>query len=170
MITLPCTPKTFLEEAIIPAMALLPKTLDSDRSRVMLMAIGLQESGLRVRWQIIDPVVPETKGPARGLLQFERGGGVRGVMRHPATMHLASDVCRAREVPFEERVVWVALERDDILAAALGRLYLLTDPQPLPALGDVQAAWECYKRNWKPGKPHPEAWPQNYANAFAALA
>lgn len=169
MITLPCTPRQFLDEAIVPALALLPNKLDSRAARLQLMATALQESGLRHRWQVIDPRVPETKGPARGLLQFERGGGVRGVMRHPTTMHLASDVCRMREVPFDDRAIWARLETDDILAAAFGRLLLLADPSPIPDIGEVDDAWQCYVRCWRPGRPHPEVWPTNYAAALADL-
>src|SRR5690606_35531315 len=63
-----------VEQAIWPAYALLPSRMDSDRATVMLLAIGLQESRFEHRRQI--------KGPARGFWQFERGGGVRGVMTH----------------------------------------------------------------------------------------
>ena len=56
----------------------------------MLLAIGLQESRLTHRRQI--------GGPARGLWQFERGGGVAGVLRHAASRDHALSVCDARRV------------------------------------------------------------------------
>lgn len=58
------------DRAIAPALAMLPARMRSDAAEVLLLAIGLQESGLIHRHQI--------GGPAHGLLQFERGGGVRG--------------------------------------------------------------------------------------------
>jgi hypothetical protein len=45
-------------------------------------------------------------------------------------------------------------------------LLLWTDPQPMPTSQD--AGWQCYLRNWRPGKPHPDQWPRNWASAEAA--
>lgn len=180
MLQLPCTPKEFLREAIEPALALLPTRLATPSARVQLMTTGLQESALKHRWQVVDLFKPETKGPARGLLQFERGGGVRGVLRHPTTNALAQEVCHARDVTPDEKVVWLAIENDDILAAAFGRLLLLADPQPLPTLGDHEEAFDCYVRCWRPGaydrgtederRALRAKWAKNYAQAFTALA
>jgi hypothetical protein len=173
MLRVPCTPREFLKEAIEPALALLPKRLAVPSARVQLMATGLQESRLLHRWQIVDPMKPETKGPARGLLQFD------GVLRHPVTNSLAQELCLAREVTPDENLVWRAMETDDILCCGFGRLLLLADPQPLPTLGDHEEAFECYARTWRPGAYHrgTEAeraslrakWTRNYAQAFAAL-
>ncbi|MNG31598.1 hypothetical protein D3C84_1174300 [compost metagenome] len=65
--------------------------------------------------------------------------------------------------------VYVAIEHDDVLAAALARLLLWTDPGKLPKLGDEQGAWDLYLRTWRPGKPHPETWPALYAQALEAV-
>ena len=73
-----------LATAVEPAMALLPPHMASDKVRVMMLAIGLQESRLTHRAQIVftDAKVngadgrtrrEKIKGPARGLWQFERG-------------------------------------------------------------------------------------------------
>ena len=153
--------------ALSLALNLLPPRLDTQTARVQLLAIGLQESGLKDRVQI---VAGGGKGPARGLLQFELGGGVRGVLTHPASAKMAAEVCVTRRVPaMTASVVWGELSRDDVLAFALGRLLLLTDPHPLPALGDIDEAWNCYVRTWRPGKPHRDRWTDNYAAALASV-
>lgn len=148
-----------LESAIRPALALLPASMDTDRARVMLIAIGLQESRLTYRRQI--------GGPARGLWQFEEGGGVKGVLTHPSSKDLAFKVCLVRGVTADRRSVYAALEHDDILAAAFARLLLWTDPKALPAT--EQACWELYMRTWRPGRPHPETWPTRFREASQAV-
>jgi hypothetical protein len=142
--------KFALDNAIVPALKLLPGYLDSEKARVMLVAIGWQESRFTARKQ--------HGGPARGFWQFEEGGGVRGVWKHSASTELARLMCRARDCTFETRPIWHRLETDDILAAAFARLLLLTDPKPLPDPDDEPRCWDYYERNWKPGKPHPETW------------
>lgn len=134
-----------------PALKMLPPAMDTERARVMLCAISLQESRCVHRRQI-------GNGPARGLLQFEEGGGVRGVMRHEATRALAREICEKRKVVFEPNTVWRALETDDVLAFAFGRLLLYSDPKPLPGLSQPPLAWAYYLRTWRPGKPHEQTW------------
>ena len=141
------------------ALALLPERMDSNAARIMMLAIGLQESEFLHRKQI--------GGPARGFWQFERGGGVHGVMRHPSSAPLALTVCSALDVRFDEQVVYNRLAVDDVLAAAFARLLLWTDPRSIPDNADD--AWSMYIRNWRPGKPHPEKWPDNYRRATAAV-
>ena len=155
---------SILRTAINPALGMLPVKLDSDAARVMLLAIGLQESRLSYRFQKTSD--PYTKGPARGLWQFERGGGVVGVMSHRATKELAQGVCRARSEPFDSVLIHARLEFDDVLAAAFARLLLWSDAKPLPDVdADHETAWECYLRNWRPGKPHRETWDEFHAHA-----
>ncbi|MHC3750681.1 hypothetical protein ACYKDZ_17575 [Stutzerimonas stutzeri] len=150
------------ERAIAPALALLPARMSSREAEVQMLAIGLQESRFQHRRQI--------GGPARGFWQFEQGGGVRGVLRHPASREHALAVCRVRNVIATEGAVYAALEHDDVLAAAFARLLLWTDPKALPALGDEQAAWDLYLRTWRPGKPHRHTWDALYAKALEAVA
>lgn len=152
--------ETIRREAILPALALLPARMNSPAAVALLLAIGLQESRLTHRRQI--------GGPARGLWQFERGGGVRGVLEHPSSKALAAAVCEARGVEPIAGRVYDALEDDDVLAAAFARLLLWTDPKPLPAMGDTQAGWDCYIRTWRPGKPHRRTWDALYAQAAGA--
>lgn len=124
----------------------------------MLLAIGLQESALIYRRQF-------GNGPARGLWQFERGGGVAGVLQHRATAGFAADLCAVLDVRADPLEVWNQMERDDVLAAGFARLLLWSDPSPLPKIGDVDGAWELYLRTWRPGKPHVHAWRDNYNRA-----
>ena len=149
--------------AIDCAMAILPPSMDTSAARVLLRAIALQESRMVHRFQVIPG---GGKGPARGLWQFERGGGVKGVLTHPASKRLAQSVCLARGIDADPRTVWANLEIDDVLAAAFARLLLFTDPNPLPAIGDVSDSWEYYLRNWRPGKPHFQSWPMLYGVAL----
>ena len=153
-------------QAVHEALRLLPPAMDSKEARVMLYAIGLQESRFTHRAQVIDG---GGKGPARGYWQFERGGGVTGVLRHPASRFWMSSACNARNVPAQPMNVWLALENDDVLAAAAARLLLFTDPAKLPAIGEQATSLRYYLRVWRPGKPHPETWPSCYQAAIGAV-
>lgn len=151
-----------LRTVVEPGLALLPSPMDSDAARVMLLAIGLQESRLIHRRQI--------GGPARGLWQFERGGGVVGVLRHRASAELAEDVCEQRGVEPTPAKLYEALALDDLLACAIARLLLFTDPRPLPrADAPAEAGWAYYIRNWRPGKPHRHTWDAFHAKAVDAV-
>lgn len=150
-----------LRDIICPAAALLP-SMDSPKARMMLLAIGLQESRFEHRRQI-------GGGPGRGFWQFEKGGGVRGVLQHKASAYDAAKICHARGVGSSTKEVYERLENDDILACCFARLLLLTDPRSLPMIGDVDGAWDYYERNWRPGKPHPETWPELYEQAHNML-
>ncbi|NMK48065.1 hypothetical protein [Achromobacter sp. Bel] len=145
---------------INPALALLSAGMDSPEARVMLLAIGLQESRFLHRRQI--------GGPARGLWQFEQGGGVRGVLAHPASRDAAQRICAACRVAPAAASVYPVLETDDVLACAFARLLLWTDAKRLPSVDDSSGAWSLYLRTWRPGKPHPQTWPALHAQATAA--
>lgn len=140
------------------ALALLPANMDSLEARVEMAAIGLQESRFVHRRQI--------RGPARGFWQFERGGGVHGVLNHRASNMHAITLCHARGVKPATQDVYQRLEHDDVLAAGFARLLLWTDPRPLPAVGEVAQAWEYYLRTWRPGKPHRQTWDALYVQAI----
>lgn len=161
--------------ALSSALQLLPPVMDSAAARLELIAIGLQESRLIHRWQVIDAKRPDVKGPARGLLQFERGGGVTGVLLHAASSDYALAVCSARGVKPTVSAVYAAIETDDVLAFALGRLLLWTDPKRLPAVGDVEGAWQLYLRTWRPGAYERDPiglrakWATNYQTAMTTV-
>lgn len=143
-------------EIISLALKELPGKMDSDPARIMLMAIGLQESRFAYRRQM-------GNGPARGFWQFEAGGGVRGVMEHSASRQYAYDALAARGLAPVIRTAWAELEHDDVLAAIFARLLLWTDRHALPH--NWQGGWDCYIRNWRPGKPHPGTWREHYESA-----
>lgn len=146
-----------IEQAIRPALALLPEPMTSDRAIVMLLAIGLQESRFAHRVQV--------GGPARGYWQFEDGGGLRGVLEHVSSAPHASIVAGALGYhPPGRRFLFEALAHNDILAAAFARLLLYTDYHPLPAVTDTAGAFTYYLRNWRPG-----AWARGTPAQRAAL-
>lgn len=152
-----------LTEVAPRAYRLLPPAMASARATCLLLAIGLQESRLAERRQ-------RGNGPARGLWQFELGtrasrGGVWGVFLHWQTRDLLRDVCEARGVEFAPKAIWGELEHDDVLAFAVARLLLWTVPEPLPAIGEVERAWQQYLGAWRPGRPHPETWQDLYSEA-----
>jgi hypothetical protein len=160
---------TIQHEAIGPALKLLPARMDSPEARVMMLAIGLQESRFMFRFQKIAGK-PYQKGPARGFWQFERGGGVHGVMQHAATQDLAERLCIERAVPFDSVLVHARLETDDVLAAGFARLLLWADRKALPKLdASHDEAWDCYIRGWRPGKPHRESWDAFHVQACSQV-
>lgn len=158
-----------IRSAIEPALALLPPKMTSAEAVVMLLAIGLQESRFKFRFQIVHGK-PYQKGPARSYWQMERGGGVFGVMTHPATNEYAHMLCGVRGVPFDSVLVHDRIETDDVLAAGFARLLLWADRKPLPALdASHDEAWDCYIRNWRPGKPHRETWDEFHSHAVGQV-
>lgn len=156
------TPQRFLSFAITPALTLLPSGMSSLEARAFVLAICLQESALTARRQ-------HGGGPAKGYAQFELGGGVTGVLTHRKTASLARDLCMALDVTPTPRIVYDALEYQDILAAAFARLLLWTDPDPLPPEGEDSAAWDIYLRTWRPGRPRPDTWAEHYAEAWRVV-
>lgn len=157
-------------DAIDTALTLLPRAMTSDQARVMLYAIGQQESRFEHRRQLIKKggaMVPA--GPAKGFWQFERGGGCRGVVEHPASRYWMHRVCMDRGVQFNATALWNAIEHDDVLAAAAARLLLFTDPKRLPAVADSRGAWNLYIRTWLPGKPHRQTWDAFHQTAVLTI-
>ena len=151
-------------QAVGDALALLPAQMDGPQAHVMLYAIGLQESRFEHRRQLVGNP-PRPTGPAKGFWQFERLGGCKGVVSHPASRYWMAQVCAARGTPFNATAIWHDIETDDVLAAALARLLLFTDPRRLPEVGDAKGAYNLYIRTWRPGKPKPNTWPDLYAQA-----
>lgn len=142
------------KDAINQAFLLLPAKMDTPLARVILAAIGYQESSYETRVQY-------GGGPARSFWQFEKGG-IKGVMGHKASAQLALDVCNARHVDFDNVKIWNAMETDDVLGAAFARLLMYTDAVALP--DSSEEAWTMYAdRLWRPGRPHPEKWPASWS-------
>ncbi len=126
---------------------------DTQEARTALLAIGGQESGWWGRTQ-------KGGGPARGLWQFEKYGGVRGVLEHWSTRKLAHQVCEDQWTDADPALVHDALATNDLLACAFARLLIWTDPFMIPL--DQAGMWRLYMRTWRPGKPREHHWPQNF--------
>lgn len=142
--------QTALREAIEPAYRLLPARYNSPERTVLLLAFGAQESRFEHTDQI-DKAGTDVLGPALGWWQFERGGGVVGVLSHRSTAKLAQALCVARDVLAAPRDAWRALKDDQVFAAGMAALLIYTDPEPLPRIGDVDGAFSLYLRTWRPG-------------------
>lgn len=146
------------------AYTLLPDSMRSVEATAMLLAIGLQESKFTARRQL-------PQGPARGFWQFERGGGVLGVMTHPSTARAAAKVLDGLRYPsaLDDGLVHTAIEHNDVLACCFARLLLWTLPDRLAGRHAPDVAWHQYQRAWRPGKPHVATWPNNYAVAWGIV-
>ena len=152
---------TEINSIIGTGLALLPAKMDTPRARMMIVAIGMQESKFLVRKQM-------GNGPARSFWQFEEGnarsrGGVWGTMNHSSTAGFAKTVADAFGISFDSRSIWQAMETNDSVGVAFARLLLWTDARPLPNFGEADAGWAYYLRCWNPGKPKPETWPQAFS-------
>jgi len=154
------TPEFLLQNALSPALRLLPANMGSREAVAMCIAIALQESRIKHRRQI--------NGPARGYWQFEQGGGVRGVLTHPASKPHIQAVLSALDYDqaSDAGACYVAIEHNDILAAAFARLNLWWLPDPLPAQNAPGAGWSQYIKAWRPGKPHRDTWDAFYEQAW----
>ena len=114
-----------LQVVIYPGLALLPKQMSSPAAIVMLLTIGMQESRFIHRRQI--------GGPARGFYQFEKKGGVAGVLlHHHRTSPLIRDALDRLQYDFDLDTSYNAIEHNDALATVYARLLLWTLPDTLP--------------------------------------
>lgn len=160
------TPQRLLQTAVIPALAFLadrgiPDTPDARR---FLLAIALQESGLRHRRQVVGGA---EAGPAMSFWQFEKGGGCRGVIEHPTSREHMAAICEAFNVGATPAELWEAMRYQDVVAAAAARLLVYTFPRALPTMWAT--AWAQYLSVWRPGKPRSADWESNWNTATAAV-
>lgn len=157
------TPHDFLKNALEPALLLLPQKMSTNPARAMVIAICLQESQLKDRKQI--------GGPARSYAQFEKGGGVVGVLNHYASRQHARIVLSRLDYSEDSGpdACFIAIEHNDILCAAFSRLLLYTLPELMPVKGDPDHGWHCYQKAWRPGKPHRSTWNANFAEAWQTV-
>lgn len=153
----------YLNRWIIPAaLALLEARHDTPESRAMLIAIALQESGIKARRQ-------SGNGPARSFWQFEKGG-IEGVLNHKASRERIRQVCVSLNVVPDVDSVHAAIEHNDILGAACARLLLFTSPNSLPQSNQMMEGWEMYCNElWRPGRPRFETWGGNWLTAWESL-
>lgn len=158
------TTAAYLVGGVLPVAArLLPAAMSTAEAWALVVAIGLQESGLAARAQY--------RGPARGFWQFEGGptAAAAGVLAHPKSRPHALAVLEALRYPADAAAVFDALTHNDVLAAAWARLLLWTDPRRLPGPGESVQAWAIYLATWRPGRPRPSEWPRNHAAGWAAF-
>lgn len=156
------TPQRFLETAVLPALKMLPRVMDSAAARQLMVAICLQESRLIYRTQI--------GGPARSYGQFEQGGGVKGVLNHSKTSAIIKRVCADLDIVPTAPAIYEAMAFNDILACVMVRLLLWTVPGKLPDSYDYDASWKLYVEGWRPGKPRRETWNGLYDQARESVA
>lgn len=175
------TLQQILDEDVAAGLALLPQAMSRNlkQVQVQLLTTHLQESPGQDQCQL--PRKPGGAcGPARGIFQFEKGGGVRGVLEHPSTKNVARLLCKELGIEPTADAVYDALRTtDDRLDVAFARMLYWTDKDPLPGYGDVSKSWEYYIRNWRPGafaNGTPEAraalrkkWSANYARAMEVI-
>ena len=166
------TPELLLKTAIIPALGMLESKLDTPAARALLIAIALQESGLKSRRQILEAGKPwweSRPGAANSFWQFERDGGVRGVLRHPGAGAIVLPVLADLLYPPDPYAVHEAIIHNDVLACVLARALLYSVPDAMPRPNESEKGWAIYLKAWRPGKPHPEVWPENYRTAWATV-
>lgn len=161
------TPLRLLKTAIVPALAELaargiPDTFDARR---FVLAIALQESGLRHRRQVV--AGGAENGPAASFWQGEKGGGMILTLSHDATEKHAHFLCEAYNVQPTAGGVWEAIRYQDIVAAGLSRLLVYTLPSKLPQT--TASGWNQYLAAWRPGKPHEHTWADNWNRATDAV-
>jgi hypothetical protein len=164
-------PSTFNQDILQPALERVLPIIEippSDRASRLMLAIAGQESDWTWRYQL-KPGGPNADGayPARGFWQFEKRGGVVGVMTHRSTTDRAKALCDACHVHWDDDDIWRALEGHDALAAGFARLLLWTDPRPLP--DEESLGWRYYINSWRPGKPHPSTWPGCWVASTATI-
>ena len=143
---------------VLEGLSFLPEKMDTPEARAMLIAIGMQESKFEHRFQ--------TGGPARGFWQFEKGGGIKGVLNHHTAKEHIEKVCGILYIPATESDCYQAVAYNDHLACCFARLLLYTLPAKLPLKSESQKGWEQYLSAWRPGKPRPETWSSNFNVAW----
>lgn len=167
-------PYTTLIRPMVKYMADQHRIAGGPAAEAMIIAIGLQESRFIHRDQVVAGKAPGQIGPATGFWQFERAGGVRGVMRHAASREIARAMADAVGAEWDETAIWTLFTKPegDELACAFARLLLLTDaaPLPVPAASSEDEAWAYYLRNWRPGKPHRSTWGGFWTQAVGMVA
>ena len=107
-------------------------------------------------------------GPARGWWQFERNGGVAGVLSITAARRPPSfGVIHARS----SRSSIPSGERSRVTTGSpLASLGCCSGQIPLHSLAIRPTPGTCYAdRLWRPGKPHPRHWGDNWLIAGATI-
>lgn len=155
---------SYIHRYIVPAAyAVLPEAMRSAPATALLLAIGLQESSFADRRQL--------GGPARSFFQFEQGG-VQGVLaHHKSRLHAeaALAVLAYPKARWTAAECYAAIEHNDVLAVVFARLLLYTLPDDLPLKEAASDGWQQYLSAWRPGKPRPNDWANNYTSAWTCV-
>lgn len=160
-------PSVLNAQIITPALQLLGEPrFDKHQARVQMIAIALQETGLRARIQKVGSP-PRPVGPARSYWQFERMGGVNEVMVHPATGPRLKPIVELLDLEWDVTALHQAMAYNDLVAAVMARLLIYIDPRPLPV--SAPEGWAQYLARWRPGKPHPQTWLDNWRVASGVV-
>lgn len=164
------TVRQFLMLVIRPGLAMLDEAKRGPAAECMMLAIALQETGLRYLYQVDGDGRPLLK-LARGFWQFEKGG-VRGVLTHPSTAWLRDMLARHGMPGATVDQLHLALPASSLLQAwcARANLWWFHDPLPQPAAEGQHEGWMQYLAIWGPGKPRPLEWHGNWAAAVTAVA
>lgn len=157
------TPELLLSTGIVPALTYLrghgiPDTLAARR---LILAIAMQESGLRHRRQV--GADGSESGPASSFVQFEKGGGCKGVLTHGSVKEAMLKACADFNLTPTPEGLWEAMRYNDVVACIAARLLIYTLPSMLPERQEL--GWQQYINAWRPGKPHPEKWSTNWSAA-----
>lgn len=152
-----------LQQFVFPGLRLLPEKMDSPEVRVLMVAIGLQESRFQDRYQL-------PGGPGRSFWHFDEIAIAR-ILTHPSTVAFTRQVCNFLRIKHCTSSCYISIAYNDALASVFARLNLwieenfISDPVDLPLLGQVDKAWSYYIRVWNPEKPRPELWDEFYSQA-----
>ncbi|WP_332848726.1 hypothetical protein [Massilia sp. S19_KUP03_FR1] len=157
------TPELLLKTAIVPALAYLHERGIEDKlpARRLMLAIALQESGLRHRRQVVSD--GSESGPASSFWQFEAGGGCNGMLTHRTSAPIMRQACADFNVAPTPAGLWEAMRYNDVLAAIAARLMIYVLPSMLPER--VELGYQQYINAWRPGKPKPATWSANWSTA-----
>lgn len=170
------TPDNFFSRIVEPTLQYMAASPTiampvTNEARVLVMATAGQESRWAARRQIgIGEYYPQKVG-ARGYWQFEStwGGPVAINDILMSTGRQIEAACKYLDIPADEHALYEACAWNDMLACVMARLLLWIHPAPLPVLGDKEAAWQYYLRQWRPGAPHRESWDGVYDQSVAAI-
>lgn len=154
--------------SIYPAAArLLPVKMHTPAAWALVTAIGIHESRFLFRRQVaaFDGTGAPQYGPARGWWQFELGG-VRDVLTSGRTRVEAGVVLDALGYPADPHEIHLALQHNDVLAAAFARLLVWNDARRLPDQNHAVDGWLIYLAQWRPGAADKRA--QDWTAEFTA--
>ena len=162
------TPERLLKMAIEPALEELEElgVKATPEAKRFMLAIAIQESGLRHRRQTVG-ATGEEAGPASSFWQAEVMGGCKGVLTHPVTEVRMVKLCDAFNVKAEPWALWEAIRYQDVLAAVMARLLILTLPYALPKA--MAEGWKQYTEAWRPGKPRLADWAESWTTATVTV-